>query len=145
MNIREFRNLEHSVIIEAVIKLLYPNATLSEALKRVKLVPFDEQLEIGEFDEKPEGYIFKKEITNLYLVTEKSLVNIGSTQGLHRANLSWLVEKFTKDDLYMRTVGQKISTVLQDCKWEMAIAAQYIVYEDGNFNLGSELRIGVFA
>jgi hypothetical protein len=143
VNKRDFRNLEHAVIIEAVIKLLYPDATLSEALQRVELVPFDETLVIGETDEKPEGYIFSKKITNLYLVTEKSLINVGSSQGLERANINWVVQKFVKDDLYLKTLGQKIAAVLENCEWEMAIATQYEVSEDNHFNLKSELKIAV--
>jgi hypothetical protein len=143
MNKREFRDLEYAVLIEAVIKLLYPEATLSEALQRVKLVPFDETLVIGQKDDTPEGFIFWKEITNLYLVTNASLVNIGSTEGLQRANLSWVVQKFVKDDLYLKTIGQKIETVLDTCEWEMAIAIQYEVSEDNHFDLRSSLKIAV--
>lgn len=145
LNKTDFRNLEHAVLIEAVIALLYPKATLSEALRRVELVPFDDDLIIGQKDETPEGFIFRKEITNLYLVTNKSLVNIGSTEGLERANLSWIVQKFVKDDLYLKTIGQKIGTVLDTCDWEMAIAIQYVVSEDNHFDLQSHLKIAVLA
>lgn len=145
MNKRDFRKLENSVVIEAVIKLLYPAATLSEALRKVELVRFDDNLTIGETNGKPEGYIFTKVITNLYLVTHKSLVNVGSTQGLQKANLGWIVQKFSKNDLYEKTVGQKIGTVLEECEWEMAIAVRYIVSEDEHFDLQSKLQISVLS
>ena len=141
MNKSEFRDLQNSILIEAVLKLLYPEATLSEALRRVELVPFDESWTIGQNDETPEGFISRKEITSLYLVTEKSLVNVGSTEGLQRANLSWIVQKFVKDDLYLKTIGQKIGTILQSCEWEAAIAIQYVLSDDLHFGVTARLKI----
>jgi hypothetical protein len=143
LNKREFRDLEPAVLIEAVMRLLYPEATLSEALRRVELVAFDPNLIIGETDEKPNGFIFRKTITDLYLVTNKSLVNIGTSQGLEKANLGWVVQKLVKNDLYLKTKGQQISAVLENCEWEMAISMQYVVAEDNHFDLSSVLKIAV--
>jgi hypothetical protein len=130
-------------MMEAVLKLLYPEATLSEALRRVELVAFDQTLVIGETDEKPDGFIFRKTISDLYLVTNKSLVNIGTSQGLEKANLGWVLQKLVKNDLYMKTKGQQIAAVLENCEWEMAISTQYVVEEDDHFNLASVLKIAV--
>lgn len=141
MNKRDFRKMDMAAFVEAILKLLFPEATLSEALTRVEFVEFDESLKIGEFNEKPEGYIFRNEITNLYLMTEKSLINISSTQGLRKANLSWFVDKLVNEELYVQLAGEMISTVLLNYRWEKAIAVRYIVTEDSHFNLSSRLEI----